>query len=198
MTQFIEEANDSQREHWHCMEQIQGERIESLKAGLVGGSSTGLAFLLTLLAHRAIAQSTLAQSVTGAIVLLPATLFTPTGVVSALVAGITGFLFGVTYRYIVRQDANPHLKSGAVLAFGLVRGLTQVDVSLTSGNAGWVVLLLAAESLLLVTIARLSLDWAMVQGWVKPFGMEESAGTAIKQNTRAAPTRSTAQDALRR
>ncbi|NJN88715.1 MAG: hypothetical protein HC881_23575, partial [Leptolyngbyaceae cyanobacterium SL_7_1] len=43
------------------------------------------------------------------------------------IALATGFLFGVSYRYIVRQDENSHLKSGAILAFGIIRGLAQID-----------------------------------------------------------------------
>jgi hypothetical protein len=39
-------------------------------------------------------------------------------------------LFGVTYRYIIQEDSNPQLKAGAVLAFGLVRGLTVLDIGL--------------------------------------------------------------------
>lgn len=93
-----------------------------------------------------------------AIAPLPTTLFTSAGFVSALAAGITGFLFGVTYRYIARRDANPQLKSGVVLAFGLVRSLAQMDVGLALSGTPWAVLLLAAQSLILVAIARLSLD----------------------------------------
>lgn len=111
------------------MDRLGTERIESFKAGLVGGISTALVFLLTLLLHRAIAQST-----TAAILPLPTTLFTSAGLVSVLAAGITGFLFGVTYRYIVRQDANPQLRAGAVLAFFLVRGLAQIDVGVGAGG----------------------------------------------------------------
>lgn len=37
-------------------------------------------------------------------------------------------LFGVTYRYALRQDLRDgHLKGGVVAAFGLVRGLAQAD-----------------------------------------------------------------------
>ncbi len=45
-------------------------------------------------------------------------------------------LFGVTYRYIIRRDlGNLQLKSGAVAAFGLVRGKkTQCYRSLGSGQ----------------------------------------------------------------
>lgn len=150
------------------MDRLGIERIESFKAGLVGGISTGLVFLLTLLLHRAMAQSAVV-----AIAPLPTTLFTSTGLVSVLAAGITGFLFGVTYRYIVRRDANPQLRTGVVFAFGLVRGLAQMDVGLALSGTLWAVLLLAVESLLVVAIARLSLDWAIAQGWVKPFGMVE-------------------------
>jgi hypothetical protein len=47
---------------------------------------------------------------------------------SGIILGFSGFLFGVTYRYIIRVDTNPHLKTGGILVFGLVRGLTQIEV----------------------------------------------------------------------
>ena len=57
-------------------------------------------------------------------------------------------LFGVTYRYIIRSDKNPQLKAGGILAFGLVRGLTQIELGLNSDSTIWPFLVLAAESLL--------------------------------------------------
>ncbi|MEO0842778.1 MAG: hypothetical protein AAF063_28275, partial [Cyanobacteria bacterium J06643_5] len=85
------------------------------------------------------------------------------------IAGFSGFLFGVTYRYIIREDKNLQLKSGSVLAFGLVRGLAQVDIGL---NYSLSILLLAAislESILEFAIAAFILDRAIKFCWIKPF-----------------------------
>ncbi|KAJ8599267.1 hypothetical protein CTAYLR_006777 [Chrysophaeum taylorii] len=42
---------------------------------------------------------------------------------------IMGALFGVVYRYAVRDDTNPQLNSGVVGAFALTRSLASVRVS---------------------------------------------------------------------
>jgi hypothetical protein len=84
-------------------------------------------------------------------------------------AWLSGFLFGVTYRYVIREDKNPHLKSGAVLAFGLVRGLAPVEVKPNLTEAFWSLGVLGVESILCFAIARLTLDWAIHRHWVKPF-----------------------------
>ena len=141
------------------------ERIESLKAGLLGGFSGAIAFLVTT----AIERLTISQ-----IDVLPTE---PEALLSLLVAvtiaGASGFLFGVTYRYVIRRDRNPHLNSGAVLAFGLVRGLAQVDTTLggvldgTTSVLTLVVMVL--ESIVLFAVAGRMLDWAMARDWIKPF-----------------------------
>lgn len=51
---------------------------------------------------------------------------------SGAIAFFSGLLFGVTYRYLIRSDKNPQLKAGGVLAFGLVRGLTQIELGWNS------------------------------------------------------------------
>lgn len=149
---------------------LQQERIESLKAGSFAGAIATLFFLLCMVIHVAIATQT-----PHSLVPLPVTLTDRGGLVSLLSAGITGFLFGTTYRYIIRQDVNPHLKSGAVLAFGLTRALAQMDIGLTLEATPWTVVLLAAESLLMVGSDRLVLDWALAHGWLKPFGQKDEA-----------------------
>jgi hypothetical protein len=89
--------------------------------------------------------------------------------VRVAIAFFSGFLFGVTYRYVIRDDKNPHLKSGAVLAFGLVRGLAPVEVEQNLTDSFWVLSVLGVESILYFAIARFTLDWAMHHKWVKPF-----------------------------
>lgn len=76
----------------------------------------------------------------------------------AVVAWLSGFLFGVTYRYTVRSEpANPFLKDGVVLAFTLVRGLAPVE-TVDSSFDGPLLIVLVIESLLCFAIARLTLD----------------------------------------
>lgn len=139
------------------------ERIESLKAGIVGGLSMCFTFILTSLLNTfglvkyfeilASLQSNVNWhwSIGGA------------------VATFTGLLFGVTYRYIIRSDKNPQLKAGGVLAFGLVRGLTQIELGWNSNSTIWPFLVLAAESLLWFAFAAIALDIAIKLHWLKPF-----------------------------
>jgi hypothetical protein len=125
------------------------ERIESLKAGSLGAIATTIAFSLMAL----IPIQPIAFPLIG---------------VRVAIALVTGFLFGVTYRYIVRQDDNSHLREGAVLAFGLVRGLAQAEDTLITQPllTGAVVL----ESVAMMAIACVGLEVAMRRGWLKPFG----------------------------
>lgn len=90
-------------------------------------------------------------------------------IISVGIAAISGFLFGVTYRYIVRNDRNSHLQDGAVLAFGIVRGLALVEgwASLSDDLLflGW----LFGKSLIGFAIARFSLDLAISRKTIEPF-----------------------------
>ena len=101
-----------------------------------------------------------------------------------LMALLGGFLFGVTYRYAIRRDTNPRLKSGVVLAFGLVRAFGQLDAGLSfeAGKMPGLQELLpfavvGVESVVLFAIAGLMLDWAILfegcangRSWIQPFG----------------------------
>ncbi|MEH2352939.1 hypothetical protein [Nostoc sp.] len=139
------------------------ERIESLKAGIIGGLSVCLAFAIA---------SLLNTFVLAKYFQILASLHSDINWhlwVSGAVATFTGFLFGVTYRYIIRSDRNPQLKAGGVLAFGLVRGLTQIELGWNSNGTIWPFLVLAAESLLWFMLAAIALDIAIQFRWVKPF-----------------------------
>lgn len=131
------------------------ERVESLKAGVLSAASVTLIFPLTALLNDFLASHypspTMNYWISGAIAIF------------------AGFLFGVTYRYIIREDQNSHLKSGAVLAFGLVRGLAQVEMSIAAGSAWIPIVSYASESVLLFAIARLVLDGGMAIGWIQRF-----------------------------
>jgi hypothetical protein len=140
---------------------MQADRTESLKAGVTAAAALGIAFTGILGLHLIWPN-------------LPTSGIWWLHGASALIAG---FLFGITYRYIVRQDQNSHLKSGAVLAFGLVRGLAQINPAsvtphlspsrllLEVGCSGLIVM----ESIVLFAVAQLVLEQALSRGWVQPF-----------------------------
>jgi hypothetical protein len=134
------------------------ERIESVKAGSLGGISAGIGYvsiaMLETLSFPKYLPSLMSLSLAAAISI------------------VTGFLFGITYRYIIRTDRNDHLNSGAVLAFGLVRGLAQIDVSKFELSQIWLDGSIVAESILLFSIARYAIDRALVAGWVLPFSQQ--------------------------
>lgn len=90
---------------------------------------------------------------------------------------VSCLLFGVVTRYATRDDlGNDQLRLGVLGAFGLTRGLGEVDVYLhgsdtsqisTYAEAG----LLLAESLLPFAFAAAALDWGFKNELVRPFPM---------------------------
>jgi hypothetical protein len=131
------------------------ERIESIKAGTLSGIAAGISYGAILTIDRLI---------------LPTNFQSLTSLGLAIAIAITGgFLFGVTYRYIIRTDGNAHLNSGAVLAFGLVRGLPQIDVNEFDLSQLWVDGIIVANSILIFAIARYTLDLALALRWISPF-----------------------------
>jgi chromate transport protein ChrA len=143
--------------------QLMAERIQSLKAGIVGGLSVCLAFAIASLLNTFVLAKYF-QTLASLQSYLNWDLW-----VSGAIATFTGFLFGVTYRYIIRSDQNPQLKAGGVLAFGLVRGLTQIELGWNSSITIWPLLVLASESLLWFAFAAFALNIAIQFRWVKPF-----------------------------
>jgi hypothetical protein len=140
------------------------ERIESIKAGVVASLAVAIAFTGASLLNRLI-LATRFEPLAG----LQASADGIGFLLSGAIAVIAGVLFGITYRYVVRQDQNSHLKSGAVLAFGLVRGLAQIDVGVMTQGVLLPFVVLALESILLFAVARVVLDRTMSNGWVRPF-----------------------------
>jgi hypothetical protein len=133
------------------------ERIESLKAGLIaGGMAAGTEGTIQL-AQRFF-------SISG----FDANALDMGYWVGVAIAALSGFLFGVTCRYAIRQDENPHLSSGVFLAFGLVRGLAQVNGEDLSPSIFPLVVFALLESILLFAVAYAGLSIAMSRGWVKP------------------------------
>lgn len=143
--------------------QLMAERIESLKAGIIGGLSVCFSFAIASLLNTLV----LAKYFQTLASLHSDINWHLWG--SGAVATFTGFLFGVTYRYIIRSDKNPQLKAGGVLAFGLVRGLTQIELGYNSNSTIWPFFVLAAESLFWFALAAIALDLAIQFRWVKPF-----------------------------
>lgn len=127
------------------------ERLESLKAGILAGFSVGLSHFILNGVNLWLGDISVNV------------LF------STPLAGVSGFLFGVTYRYIIRGDDNPQLKLGGIFAFGLVRALAEIEVLLNAPTPLEQIILLGGESLLLFAIAGFILDIALQKGWVKPF-----------------------------
>ncbi|MEM8642871.1 MAG: hypothetical protein AAGG51_29250 [Cyanobacteria bacterium P01_G01_bin.54] len=135
------------------------EQIESVRAGLWGAMlltlvEGGLLALQTGLAHydiRLFPQSSTA--------------------VAIAVALSSGFLFGIAYRYIVRQDDNPHLRQGAVLAFTGVRwgALLEAHPQWWSEPEQWPgAIAIGLATVVAFGVTRWGLDRALRQGWLKP------------------------------
>lgn len=103
--------------------------------------------------------------------------------------GVSSLLFGVVYRYAVRQDlGNTQLKGGVVAAFGLVRGVAQATDALLAptatpsaatggGGGGDLAALLAAfphaallagEAMLTFAFASAAVEFAFRQGLLQP------------------------------
>ena len=137
------------------------ERLESVKAGIFAalvGLTVSVVFVgvdSLLAGSGALTQAVLLQAIR-----------------RIVVGTVCCFLFGVTYRYIIRQDPNPHLRSGAVGAFALTRSLSQLETIQISGLtlASIVTLgIVMIESFGLFLSVRLVLDLGLKQQWLKPF-----------------------------
>lgn len=134
------------------------ERIESVKAGVVGAGAFAIAELMI----------SMAIALIGARASNPILLVSISNLLVQLAIGaVSGFLFGVTYRYVIRDDRNSHLNDGAVLAFGLVRGLALIEQNLLSELLSG--LWLVSQSIICFAIARSLLDLAIARSLIKPF-----------------------------
>ncbi len=136
------------------------ERIESVKAGIVGAAAFVVADLILFAVKYLVLES---RELFFASLLNDWTRSLP-----LVIGAASGFLFGITYRYIIRDDRNSHLNDGAVLAFGLVRGLAIVEQNLALSEL-LSALLLAIQSIICFAIARLALDLAIARKLIKPF-----------------------------
>ncbi len=140
---------------------LQTERIESFKAGMTAAFAFIFIDLMMLVFNTYVLSAPEEQfsylQVAWEIKLL----------IRVGIAWLSGFLFGVTYRYIIRGDRNSHLKDGAVLAFGLVRGLALLEET----GIFWSGSIMLFESIICFGMARLTLDLALRYKLIKPFLM---------------------------
>ncbi len=128
------------------------ERLESIKSGILGA----IAFTLIYLTWGLI-QSFLGFNLDNWLDLL----------IKGTISLITGALFGITYRYIIQGEDNSHLRDGAVLAFGLVRGLVPLEFNAELISNIIELSLILGENLLYFWITRLLLDFAFNKGWIR-------------------------------
>jgi len=140
------------------------ERIESIKAGIIGAG----AFIIAELTILIVKDLDLVNHLLSEANLANMTLLAETWLVQLIIGAVSGFLFGVAYRYIIRDDRNSHLNDGAVLAFGLVRGLALIEKNLVIAEL-LSVLLLIIQSIVCFAIARLVIDLAIARKFIKPF-----------------------------
>ncbi len=135
----------------------QYERLESVKAGILAG-----------LAIVVIAGM-------GAVV-NPEFMRVPTIGLDISIAGFSGGLFGITYRHLVSKGQDEHLKSGAIGAFALVRGLAQAELFWVYRANLWAVGIAIVESFVMFGVAALVLDFALTAQWIQPFnGQDQGA-----------------------
>ncbi|MFN5514910.1 MAG: hypothetical protein ACK5CA_09225 [Cyanobacteriota bacterium] len=134
------------------------ERLESLKAGALGALVLGLTAGLSLTLQGVFRFPAEAP-----------TLWSAAGFL------LSGFLFGVTYRYIVRGDGNPHLRDGAVLAFALVRSAGYLQALTDPVQSGAFLAWICLESVLSFGAARSLLDLALNRRWLGVFSSPEDS-----------------------
>ncbi|NJL62522.1 MAG: hypothetical protein HC903_12695 [Methylacidiphilales bacterium] len=145
------------------------ERLESVKAAILSAFCLALMFSFTTFANNQL----FAKSFLGIEPLeqkqLRIDFLGSHWWISAGIAAFSGFLFGITYRYIIRTNNNQQLKSGGIMAFGLVRGLAQVDVGIRYTSNIVPLVVVAGESILWFGLAALILDLFMQLGWIQRF-----------------------------
>lgn len=147
------------------------ERLESLKGALLGGAVALIVNLGWLGLYRwSAAGLPLAWGAAFSWHFSPALgLATLIGLISSAIAALSGALFALTYRYAIRQETNPQLKGGVVLAFTLVRSLAQVDAASAIAQHYGPFAIAGVQSLVLFGLTGLALDWALQRQWVRPF-----------------------------
>lgn len=141
--------------------QASQDRIASIQAAGLTGALAGVVGAGLLLLHRAAALGWAAAAASTVDGLAGLTFW-----ISVAIAALSGALFGITYRYAVRQDTNSYLRSGVIFAFSFVRGLALVNVGAAVTMMGWPFLIAITESLLMFSLAAAGLEVALRQGWI--------------------------------
>jgi hypothetical protein len=148
------------------------DRIESFKSGFLGAIASVFAFFAIALLHHLLPKVLPKLHLVNSFEIdKPLVLLVKLGMI-----GFSGFLFAVTYRYIVRGDRNSHLKSGAILAFACIRSfgtidhdlLTFIHLSLIQGALAIAMLFL--ENIAWLAIVQSILETAIQQKWITAFG----------------------------
>ncbi|NMF60388.1 hypothetical protein [Pseudanabaena yagii] len=152
------------------------DRIESFKAGFLGAITSVFAFFAIAILHHFL-QNMLANE--------PVQLISSFELSNPLILliklamiGFAGFLFAVTYRYIVRRDRNSHLKSGAILAFACIRSFATVDHELTSLiqlpfiSMSLAIAILLGENIAWLAIVQGLIETAIQHKWITAFGSD--------------------------
>ncbi|MGA1473616.1 MAG: hypothetical protein ACO4AI_00370 [Prochlorothrix sp.] len=142
------------------------ERMESLKVGLTGA----IAALLATLLWQGVVQTWITPHLAFALTASSLDFNTGFGLIQAGAVALTGLMFGVTYRYVVRQDVSPHLRSGAIAAFVLVRSLAHLEgpqVLQWPGPESVTFVLQSAESMALFGFSALVLNLGFALGLLK-------------------------------
>ncbi|QQE66620.1 hypothetical protein GFS31_33200 [Leptolyngbya sp. BL0902] len=141
--------------------QTSQDRIASVQSATLTGFIAGLAGAGLLLLHRVAALGWAAAAASTIDGLAGLTFW-----ISVAIAALSGALFGITYRYAVRQDTSSYLRSGVIFAFSFVRGLALVNVGAAVSMMGWPFLIAITESLLMFAVAAAVLELALRRGWV--------------------------------
>ncbi|MGD1873966.1 MAG: hypothetical protein ACFB02_13040 [Mastigocoleus sp.] len=140
------------------------ERLESLKGAAIAGLCLAIAFVVTSLLNASVLSSYFPIFPSHQAEFLSIHWFFNGAVVT-----FCGLLFGVTYRYIIRTDKNPQLQAGGIMAFGLVRSLTEVETSLNYSTDFLPLLVMGVESIIGFAIAGLILTKAIDIGLIAAF-----------------------------
>jgi hypothetical protein len=136
------------------MNNLSVQKLESIKVGILAALSFTLIYLFFLIVNYRLNFGEIALDFSL--------------IIKLAIAVITGLLFGITYRYIIRDDHNHHLKDGAVFAFALVRILALIEAHQVWTDFTWIISI-AIESFCCFLGVRFLLDKGLNQGWLKPY-----------------------------
>ena len=146
------------------------DRLESFKAGFLGAIASVFAFFAIALLHHFLQNFLTGQLISSFELGNSFILLIKLGMI-----GFSGFLFAVTYRYIVRRDRNSHLKSGAILAFACIRSFGAIDRDLPTltllplVQLALAIAILLLENIAWLTIVQSILETAIQHKWIAAF-----------------------------